>query len=118
MTKENLPPLSGDRVEFHPFAQRDNIGAHEWIRNSLRLTVDQPYRFDYYAQLIENMRASPWLPIETAPMHRELILFAVMPGGRPSVKVGSQSEHGWHIYGASWIPTHYMPIPPLPEPNP
>lgn len=35
----------------------DRLLAHEWIRSALGLSEDAPYRFDFYAQEIEKLKA-------------------------------------------------------------
>jgi len=37
--------------------QNDRMLVHEWIRPALGLSEDAPYRFDFYAQQIEGMKA-------------------------------------------------------------
>ena len=63
---------------------------------------------------------SEWQPIETAPKGGELVLLsdvgwphATRRGGAP-VKVGGWWDERWNIFGASWKPTHWMPLPEPP----
>lgn len=63
-----------------------------------------------------------WLPIETAPKDGTLMLLAntdwvpaqIRGEGAP-IKVGGYWEGTWNIFGASWWPTHWCPLPPPPH---
>ena len=58
-----------------------------------------------------------WQPISTAPID-EIVLVAVEFDGPKDwrIKVGAQGESGqWAVWGASWTPTHWMPLPPPPK---
>lgn len=66
---------------------------------------------------------SEWQPIETAPKDGTAILLACATWahtvhlGRPvPIKVGGWNAEagGWQIFGASWRPTHWQPLPPPP----
>jgi hypothetical protein len=66
-------------------------------------------------------QSNEWQPIETAPKDRLLLLCCV--GWKPSeakgepwpVKVGGWWNGVWNIFGASWRPTHWMPLPAPPS---
>lgn len=64
-------------------------------------------------------RAPSWQPIESAPKDRLLLLsrfdWPRALGVPAPVKVGGWREREWEIFGASWRPTHWMPIPKTPE---
>lgn len=62
-----------------------------------------------------------WQPIETAPKDESPVLLAcadwphsVILGKAVPVKVGGYTDGRWWIHGASWEPTHWMPLPPPP----
>jgi hypothetical protein len=60
---------------------------------------------------------SEWQPIETAPRDRLLLLACadwpfIRARDKPiPVKVGGWWSEGWNVFGASWKPTHWMPLP-------
>lgn len=56
-----------------------------------------------------------WQPIETAP-HDEVLLLAY-EFDRPGdwrIKVGGYWNGGWEVFGASWTPTRWKPLPVVP----
>lgn len=59
-----------------------------------------------------------WQPIETAPKG-PLLLFANQFDGIGDwrIKVGFWDGHEcrWHVFGGSWTPTHWMPLPQPPN---
>jgi len=58
-----------------------------------------------------------WRPIESAPRDALLLLSDVdfpSSSGKPPVKVGGYWDHMWHVFGASWTPTHWRELPPAP----
>jgi hypothetical protein len=63
-----------------------------------------------------------WQPIETAPKGRAVLVACEFDyPGDWRIKLGSylpdhpDQFHGWLIHGASWKPTHWMPLPQPPE---
>jgi len=62
------------------------------------------------------MPASAWLPIESAPRGGELMLLSgEMDGpGDWRIKVGGYWDDKWNIFGGSWTPTRWMPLPAAP----
>lgn len=59
--------------------------------------------------------AEGWKPIETAPSDKMLLLAAEFD--RPGdwrIKVGGCWDDTWEVFGASWTPTHWMPLPSAP----
>ncbi len=68
----------------------------------------------------EPARGEQWQPIETAP-NSEMLLLAcadwplVKCGREVPVKVGHKSFGRWTVFGASWTPTHWMPLPAAPN---
>nr|WP_278519987.1 hypothetical protein [Brucella anthropi] len=62
-----------------------------------------------------------WLPIESAPTDKMLLLACtdwapVQELGREvPVKVGYQSFGRWTVFGATWAPTHWRPLPTPPS---
>lgn len=64
-----------------------------------------------------------WIPVsERLPEPKQAVLVAV-EFDRPGdwrIKVGGyapdypEAHKGWHIHGASWAPSHWMPLPPAP----
>lgn len=67
----------------------------------------------------EPAQGDQWHPIETAP-NSEMLLLAcadwplVKCGREVPVKVGHKSFGSWTVFGASWTPTHWMPLPAAP----
>lgn len=65
--------------------------------------------------------AARWQPIETAPRDGALLLLACSNWphsevlGKPvPIKVGGYWDGRWNVFGASWEPTHWMPLPAPP----
>lgn len=59
-----------------------------------------------------------WQLIETAPKDGSLLLLCLFP--HPGYiecprKVGGYWSDRWNLFGASWKPTHWMPLPPPPS---
>lgn len=73
-----------------------------------------------YRQMV-GAASDPWQPIETAPADTILLLAAEFDHpGDWRIKVGykqvfDETDHQWHVFGASWIPTRWMPLPPTPK---
>lgn len=61
---------------------------------------------------------SEWQAIDTAPKDDLVLLSCVgwpaARGGKWPVKVGGYWSGGWNVFGASWKPTHWMPLPSPP----
>lgn len=60
---------------------------------------------------------SPWLPIDSAPLSDPLVVWQ----GGDWVLAECSEYRGWcdlQGFELDPQPTHYIPIPPLPEPNP
>lgn len=62
-----------------------------------------------------------WMPIETAPKDGTLLLFAAEFDGPGDwrIKMGYWSDdwNDWSLWGASWKPTRWQPLPPAPGAN-
>ena len=60
-----------------------------------------------------------WQPIETAPNNEIVLLTGEMDGpGDWRIKCGYRDDttrSGWKIWGASWEPSHWMPLPQPPK---
>jgi len=60
-----------------------------------------------------------WNTIDTAPDDEMLLLAAEFDGpGDWRIKIGYKDDNeynGWHIFGASWTPTHWMKLPAPPS---
>jgi len=59
-----------------------------------------------------------WQPIETAPKDDTAMLLACeFLENDWRIKVGGwrTDKSDWNIFGASWEPTHWMPLPEPPE---
>lgn len=62
-------------------------------------------------------QAEPWRPIETAPKDAVVLLAAEFDcPGDWRIKCGTwiPEEKAWRVWGASWIPTRWMPLPAPP----
>lgn len=56
-----------------------------------------------------------WQPISTAPKETALLLATEFFGkGDWRIKCGSFYDGEWHVWGASWTPSHWMPLPAAP----
>lgn len=75
------------------------------------------------AKVINGLLAErAWQPIVTAPKDGTPILLACSNWphatilGKPMpIKIGGWDNDAWHIFGASWMPTDWMPLPAPPE---
>ena len=59
-----------------------------------------------------------WQPIETAPKDEMLLLAGEFDcQGDWRIKVGYWDEDTkkWKVFGASWTPSHWMPLPDPPH---
>jgi hypothetical protein len=57
-----------------------------------------------------------WQPISTAPKETALLLATEFFGaGDWRIKCGSFYGGEWHVWGASWTPSHWMPLPAAPD---
>lgn len=58
-----------------------------------------------------------WQTIETAPKDKMLILSISPHNGflECPIKVGGFWNGRWNVFGASWGPTHWMPLPSGPS---
>lgn len=72
------------------------------------------------ARIRELETATAWQPIETAPRDREEVLLwsasypdTLIVGFHPGGKYGEEWESS--ETGETFIPTHWMPLPPAPE---
>lgn len=69
-------------------------------------------------RVIEAFERAAWRPIETAPQGVAVLVFA--PKVRAEPYIGSAQTYRtaqWWARGVGCVrPTHWMPIPPLPEP--
>jgi hypothetical protein len=84
----------------------------------------KPYRCSSCATLAAGSQAVQvpgWRPIDSAPKNEFVLLAAEFD--RPGdwrIKMGYFQNHAdefgrhWHVLGASWEPTHWMPLPPPP----
>ncbi len=64
---------------------------------------------------------SEWQDIETAPKDGSLLLLCMSPHRgylEVPMKVGGYWGERWNIFGGSWIPTHWQPLPSPPTHNP
>lgn len=64
------------------------------------------------------MAEQEWQPIETAPKDgTQLLLAAEFAPSDWRVKTGGFDvvSNCWHLFGASWQPTLWAPIPPIPH---
>lgn len=56
-----------------------------------------------------------WHRIKENPPPDELLLLACadwrVPNRRVPVKVGGFWDGTWHVFGASWVPTHWADLP-------
>ena len=68
-------------------------------------------------RIIKRLAAPQWQPIETAPKEAQLLLTAELDcRGDWRIKTGyyDTGVEAWFVWGASWKPTHWMPLPAAP----
>lgn len=90
---------------------------HEEFERKWYLAIDEQDELkDENAQLKAEL-AVRWLPIESAPGDEIVLVAGEFDGtGDWRIKCGykdAENEH-WKIFGASWKPTHWMPLPVAP----
>ena len=91
-----------ERWEFHSSVQRPSVCKAENYTKPLYL---------HPAPSVPE-----WQPIETAPMLKTVLLAVEFDGpGDWRIKCGSFYSNEWHVFGASWKPTHWMPLPKPPS---
>ena len=70
-------------------------------------------------ELQAQVKAMEWQPIQTAPNDEIVLLTGEMDGpGDWRIKCGYRDDttrSGWKIWGASWEPSHWMPLPQPPK---
>lgn len=88
----------------------------EWLNERRQYDVSAVFH-EVLSKVCGLLAATSWLAIETAPRSGELMLLAgEMDGpGDWRIKVGGYWNGAWHIFGASWTPTRWMPLPLPPE---
>ena len=62
--------------------------------------------------------APQWQPIETAPKDEQIMLAIEFDGPNDwRIKTGYyfSEEQCWKVWGGSWQPTHWMPLPEAPQ---
>lgn len=100
----------------------ERLSLHPSWRDSHGELNDAP---NEAAQALRTLQArvGGWRPIETAPKDGSLLLFACANWphstvlGKPvPIKTGGwfSDERRWDVIGASWTPTHWMPLPASP----
>lgn len=78
-----------------------------------------------YADMLK-LAPDPWIPVSVRLPDMDVLVLcsdagwphAKLRGKSPPVKVGGRdSSRGgdWMVWGASWNPTHWMPLPPPPK---
>ena len=68
-------------------------------------------------RIIKRLAAPQWQPIETAPKEAQLLLTAELDcRGDWRIKTGyyDTGVEAWFVWGASWKPTHWRPLPAAP----
>ncbi|MBB3010695.1 hypothetical protein [Cupriavidus alkaliphilus] len=59
--------------------------------------------------------AERWQPIETAPNNIPVLVAVEFDGPNDwRIKVGALQQGHWRIFGGSWTPSHWMPLPAAP----
>ena len=60
-----------------------------------------------------------WKPIDTAPKDGTIVLFAgefdYPNDWRIKMGYWAAYENEWHLFGGSWKPSHWMPLPAPPS---
>lgn len=65
---------------------------------------------------LEELKASDWRPINTAPDNELILVAGELDGpGDWRIKCGIALEGIWHVFGASWEPTRWQPLPGNPK---
>ena len=88
----------------------------EWLNERRHYDVSAVFH-ELLTKVCDLLASTSWLPIDTAPRGGELMLLAgEMDGpGDWRIKVGGYWNGEWHIFGASWTPSRWMPLPLPPE---
>jgi len=99
--------------------------AKEWRRvdwNSYEGNVESDLSEDIARAILAERERSQWQPVKDAPKDRMVLVCdvnwpaALQRDTPPPIKVGylDASTGAWKIFGASWHPTHFMPLPSPP----
>ena len=104
--------------------QADRDAAEQWRFIEGRYSeYEGDFVADLAADFARHRRAPAWEGIESAPRDGTPLLLACATWphstvlGKPvPIKVGGWDTEGrqWDIFGASWIPTHWQPLPAAP----
>lgn len=99
----------------------------EWNELGFGVVVDTPSKVSVPIWGARGMRAiwtargeaDVWQPISTVPKNKLVLLACEFDHpGDWRIKIGeyrTRGEVGWHIFGASWEPTRWMPLPAPPK---
>lgn len=72
---------------------------------------------DDWRAILAALGEREWQPIETAPKDGSLVLLCLSPHRgylECPRKVGGWWDDKWNIFGGSWCPTHWQPLPTPP----
>lgn len=93
--------------------ERTDLTRKQWLIHAQEEAMDSAI---YLQTIIE--KEQQWQPIETAPQKTAILLACEFDNpGDWRIKCGSFYDGEWHVWGASWIPTYWMPLPDAPVSN-
>lgn len=112
----------GTKLYAHPAPQPAIIELYEQALKASWPKGAKGLAFEYWNEA-RKLLAAPqpaipegWQPIETAPKGVHVLLAAEFDGpGDWRIKIGGYWDGVWHIYGGTWSPTHWMPLPNPPK---
>lgn len=97
---------------------RENLPANDEYRGALWVPLVLQSDLDAAQKRIAELEAAQqWQPIETAPKDRQILLAAQFDHENDwRIKTGWWNDEidEWHVLGASWSPTRWMPLPAPP----
>ena len=79
---------------------------------------DAQTTLDIARAILKKFGAPQWQPIETAPKDEQIMLAIEFDGPNDwRIKTGYyfSEEQCWKVWGGSWQPTHWMPLPEAPQ---
>lgn len=101
-----------DRTDFGASLECDHVNCASAILAALRAAPAETR-----LALAREIAPDQWQPIETAPRDAMVVLCMTQHRGylHTPMKVGYMGEDGtWVVFGGSWQPTHWQPLPAPP----
>lgn len=122
---EHLIVFDGEKMPDHLGSTVIECGCGAGLIDDTRLKVIERWNTRVSTPKPHEIRDSEgkqrsltdWQPIETAPKDGTSLLIAGRFGWRGdwNVKIGHWRENYGFMYGLSFVPSHWMPLPPPPD---